>query len=72
MVDPSRSTAMISIKLKVASTILLVVCSSVFTILFLAFYPTEFNIWQNIAVFLTAGLLTFGVVAVIWIRMIPI
>ena len=63
---------MISIKLKLASSILIIVCASVFTILFLAFYPTGFNLWQNIAVFLVAGLVTFGVVAAIWIRMIPI
>ncbi|UCD97123.1 MAG: hypothetical protein JSV35_03485 [Candidatus Bathyarchaeota archaeon] len=61
-----------SIKLKVIGTILLLICAAVTTILFLAFYPTGFNVWQNIAVLLAAGFITIGAIVIIWIRMIPL
>ncbi len=60
---------MVSLKTRIASTVILVFCWLIFTISFLAFYPTGFDFWQNIAFFLVSGLMVCGAAAVIWISM---
>jgi len=60
---------MVSLKTRISSTIIIVFSWLIFTISFLAFYPTGFDIWQNIAVFIVSGLIVCGIVAAIWISM---
>ena len=53
-------------------TVAVIWCWLIFTIAFLAFYPTGFDIWQNIAFFVVSALIACGVVVLMWVRMIPI
>ncbi|UCB61200.1 MAG: hypothetical protein JSW72_03900 [Candidatus Bathyarchaeota archaeon] len=63
---------MVSLTTRIISTVVVVFCWLIFVISFLAFYPTGFDIWQNIAFFIVSGLTTCAIIALIWIRMIPI
>jgi hypothetical protein len=60
---------MVSLKGRIVGTIVVVFSWLIFTISFLAFYPTGFDIWQNIAFFIVSGLIVCGIVAAIWISM---
>jgi len=60
---------MVSLKTRIANTVIIVFGWLIFAMSFLAFYPTGFDIWQNIAFFVVSGLIVCGVVAVIWISM---
>jgi uncharacterized membrane protein YdfJ with MMPL/SSD domain len=60
---------MISLKGRIASTVIVLFCWLIFAISFLAFYPTGFDFWQNIAFFVVSGLITCGIVALLWISM---
>jgi len=61
---------MVSLKGRIAGTTITVFCWLIFTISFLAFYPTGFDIWQNIAFFIVSALIVCGIVAAIWISMV--
>jgi hypothetical protein len=60
---------MVSIKGRIMGTVIVVFCWLIFTISFLAFYPTGFDIWQNIAFFIVSGLIACGAVGLIWISL---
>lgn len=62
---------MIALRQRVMGTVIVAFCWLIFTISFLAFYPTGFDIWQNIAFWFVSGLIACGIVILIWIRMIP-
>ena len=55
---------------RIATTILTGIAWLAFTILFLAFYAGDFDIWQNIAILLVSALVALGIVAVTWTQMI--
>lgn len=59
---------MSSLGSRVAGTVLVGVFWFAFIVLFLAFYATNFDPWQKIAVFLASGAIVAGVVAVFWIK----
>jgi hypothetical protein len=61
-----------SLKGRVAGTFVVIWCWLIFAILFLAFYPTGFDIWQNFAFFIVSALVAGGIVVLIWIKMIPL
>jgi hypothetical protein len=61
-----------SLRSRIAGTIIVGVCWLVFIILFLAFYSGNFGFWQNLAIFLVSAIIAVGMVAVMWIRMIPV
>ena len=63
---------MMWLKGRIVGTVIIVFCWLIFTISFLAFYPTSFDIWQNLAFFIVSGLIACGIIALIWIKMIPI
>jgi len=63
---------MVSIRYRVTGIILVDVCWLAFIILFLAFYPAKFDFWQNVAAFLASGIIVAGIIALIWIKMIPV
>jgi hypothetical protein len=63
---------MVSLKGRITATLTIVFCWLIFTISFLAFYPTGFDIWQNLAFFVVSGLIACGIVVLIWIRMISL
>jgi hypothetical protein len=63
---------MVSMRDRIASTLVVVFGWLIFTISFLAFYPTGFDIWQNVAFFMVSGLVACAIVILIWIRMIPL
>ena len=52
---------------RIGATIIIGVLWLAFQILWLAFWAGEFNIWQNIAVFLASILIAGAIVAVLWI-----
>ncbi|MDH5447955.1 MAG: hypothetical protein OEX01_02990 [Candidatus Bathyarchaeota archaeon] len=60
---------MVSLRTRITSTVVLVFCWLIFTISFLAFYQTGFDIWQNIAFFIVSALIVCGLIAAIWISM---
>lgn len=57
---------------RIAGSVIVGVSWFVFIILFLAFYAGNFDFWQNTAIFLASLITAIGIVAVMWIRMIPI
>lgn len=59
-----------TISSKIATTVTTGIAWLAFTILFLAFYAGDFDIWQNIAILLVSALIAMGIVAVTWIQMI--
>ncbi len=59
-----------SLKTRIASTVAVLFGWLIFVISFLAFYPTGFDFWQNLAFFLVSGLIAFGIIAIIWLSMI--
>ncbi|UCG36967.1 MAG: hypothetical protein JSV64_01440 [Candidatus Bathyarchaeota archaeon] len=59
-----------SIRSRVVGTVVVIWCWLVFTLAFLAFYPTGFDLWQNLAFFLISALIASGIVILMWIRMI--
>jgi hypothetical protein len=59
-----------SLKGRIIGTLLVIWCWLIFTILFLAFYPTGFDVWQNLAFFIVSALVVSGIVVLIWIKMI--
>ena len=61
-----------SLRGRIVGTVAVIWCWLIFTIVFLAFYPTGFDIWQNIAFFFVSALIACGVVVLMWIKMIPI
>jgi hypothetical protein len=63
---------MVSLRARISGTLALVVGWLITTILFTAFYPTGFDFWQNLAVFIASALIVFTIVAIIWITMMPI
>ncbi|MDD5418051.1 MAG: hypothetical protein PHW96_04175, partial [Candidatus Nanoarchaeia archaeon] len=54
-------------KWRVALTIYGSISALIFVIAFLSFYPTNFTVWQNIAVVLISPLVLGAAVSVIWI-----
>jgi len=62
---------MVSLRARIFGTLTVVVGWLVATILFTAFYPTGFDFWQNLAVFVVSALVVFTIVALIWMTMIP-
>lgn len=60
---------MVSIKGRIAGTVIIIFCWLIFTISFLAFYPTGFDIWQNIAFLIVSGLVASGAVGLLWISL---
>lgn len=60
---------MVSLKTRIASTVAIVFCWLIVTMSLLAFYPTGFDIWQNIAFFIVSGLIVCAIVAAIWVSM---
>jgi hypothetical protein len=62
---------MSSIVSKIAITFTTGISWLAFTILFLAFYSGNFDVWQNTAVILVSALIALAIVALTWIRMIP-
>lgn len=61
---------MVSLKARVTATLAIVFGWLILTISLLAFYPTGFDIWQNVAFFVVSGLIAVGMIVLIWIRMI--
>jgi hypothetical protein len=61
-----------SIISKIAVTFTTGISWLAFIILFLAFYSGNFDVWQNIAIILVSALIALAIVALTWIRMIPI
>lgn len=55
---------------RISATIITGVCWLAFALLYLAFYASSFDFWQNIAIMLVSMLVTIGVIAVVWIRWI--
>jgi hypothetical protein len=53
---------------RVAGTFLVGICWFAFFILFLAFFAVNFDLLQNIAVFLVSIIVAVGTVAVMWIK----
>ncbi len=63
---------MVSLRARIFGTLAVVMGWLITTILFTAFYPTGFDFWQNLAVFIVSALIVFTIVALIWITMVPI
>ena len=61
---------MVSLRTRIISTLSVVFSWLIFTISFLAFYPTGFDIWQNLAFFIVSALIVGGILIVIWISMV--
>jgi hypothetical protein len=61
-----------SLRGRIVGTVAVIWCWLIFTIAFLAFYPTGFDIWQNIAFFIVSALIACGAVVLMWVRMIPV
>ena len=61
---------MVSFRGRITGTVIVIFCWLIFTISFLAFYPTGFDIWQNVAFFLVTALIAGGLVSVIWLSII--
>ncbi len=61
---------MVSLRTRIIGTVIVVFSWLIFAISFLAFYPTGFDIWQNMAFFIVSALVVCGIVAVIWLSMI--
>ncbi|KXH77282.1 MAG: hypothetical protein AM326_05435 [Candidatus Thorarchaeota archaeon SMTZ-45] len=61
---------MVSIRTRIVSTLGVVFFWLIFTISFLAFYPTGFDLWQNLAFFVVSALIIGGILVAIWISMI--
>jgi hypothetical protein len=61
---------MVSFRGRIMGTVIVVFCWLIFTISFLAFYPTGFDIWQNVAFFVVTALIACGLVSVIWLSII--
>jgi len=61
---------MFPFKGRILGTLVTVFCWLIFTISFLAFYPTGFDFWQNLAFLIVSGLIVCGIVSVIWVSMI--
>jgi len=57
-----------SLASKITGTVILSIGWLVFIILFLAFYPTNFSFWQNVAIFLASGLIVAAIVFAVWAR----
>ncbi len=57
-----------SLASKVTGTVILGIGWLVFILLFLAFYPTNFSFWQNLAIFLASGLIVAAIIIVVWAR----
>ncbi|MFQ6068220.1 MAG: hypothetical protein ACE5KD_01620 [Candidatus Bathyarchaeia archaeon] len=53
---------------RVAGTVALCIGWLVFILMFLAFYAGNFDLWQNIAIFLVSALVAIGMIAVMWIK----
>ncbi len=62
---------MTSLRGRVLGTVIVVWCWLIFTLGFLAFYPTGFDIWQNIAFFIISALIACGLIVIIWVEMLP-
>lgn len=61
---------MVSIRTRIVSTVGVVFFWLIFTISFLAFYETGFDLWQNVAFFIVSALIVCGILVAIWISMI--
>ena len=61
---------MVALRARVAGTLIVIWCWLILTITFLAFYPTGFDIWQNIAFWIVSALIALAIIVVIWMRMI--
>ena len=51
----------------ITATILAGVLWFAFIVLYLAFYAIDMNFWQKAAIFLAAGAIVGGIVAVFWV-----
>ena len=65
-----RGVEMVSLRGRITATMAVVFSWLIFTISFLAFYPTGFDFWQNIAFFIVSGLAACALVFLIWMSMI--
>jgi hypothetical protein len=63
---------MVSLRSRILGTLIVLFAWLIFTISFLAFYPTGFDIWQNVAFFIVSGLIACGLVVLIWLSMIAL
>ena len=57
-----------SLGTKIAGTIIVCVCWLAFVILFLAFFAGNFDLFQNLGIFIVSLIIAIGIVAVIWIK----
>jgi hypothetical protein len=53
---------------RVERTIIIGVCWLVFIVLYLAFNPAQLGFWQNVAAFLTSGIIAASSIAITWIQ----
>ena len=57
-----------SLGLRVSGTVTVGVGWLVFILLWLAFYASSFDFWQNLAIFLVSIIIAVGLIAVMWIQ----
>jgi hypothetical protein len=57
-----------SLGTRVAGTVIMGVCWLGFTLLFWAFFAGNFDLLQNIAIFVVSIIVAIGIVAVMWIK----
>jgi len=53
---------------RVAGTVVALFGWLAFIVLYLAFFGSNFNFWQSLAVFIASGAIVIAVVSVLWIR----
>ncbi len=57
-----------SLGTKIAGTVIVGVCWLVFIVLFLAFFAGNFDLFQNLGIFIVSLIVAIGIVAVMWIK----
>ena len=53
---------------RIVGTILVGVFWFAFTVLYLAFFASNFNLWQKAAIFLATGAIAAGLILVFWVK----
>jgi len=61
---------MVNLRTRVLGSLVAIFCWLIFAISFLAFYPTGFDLVQNIAFLVVSGLIVCAIISAIWISMI--
>jgi hypothetical protein len=56
---------------RLAGTIIIGVCWLAFIVIYLAFFAGSFDFWQKLAIFIASGAIAGGIVAAMWVTMIP-